>query len=388
MAENPDRSLSLLNYHFGLRSFGETLSNTFNAIFLYKLGFPLFSIFMLWGTIYLIRFFFRPFYLRFCFGKDMKKILMAATTLYAFVFPLLGLAYRSHALVIVFVAYFAFTDTMYWLVYHSYFAALGDAGKRGKEIFYREALIGAGSILAPLLGGFLISAQGFRFIWVLSIVFMLFSLEPLIKAEPVRLVSSFSFREGIRHVNKLGFWLYLTAGFHDFAHIFTWSLVLFIMLGNVASFGLLLSIAVALKVLAYYVMGKSMDAGRPQHAFWLGGLIILGVIVGRAFYANTIPAVLTLDAILVIAMGLVYPLLDLANYNTSKTSGNPLWFQFFSETGYDIGAMLSLGGIGMYLYLGNPLRPAMLLASFGVIGLIFMLHEYQVHRYAGLTLKK
>jgi len=63
------------------------------------------------------------------------------------------------------------------------------------------------------------------------------------------------------------------------------------------------------------------------------------------------------------------PYIGALSYNRGKKSGNPRMYQFLAESGWDLGAMGALFSASALLYCGSALRPLLLLAIPGLIGL-------------------
>ena len=326
-------------------------------------------IYLLWAGVYFTRFLIRPLYLRASFGRNLRVMLAGAAFLWGGVFLLLAELEGARVPLFAVMGYYALIDTLYWLVYHVYFAELGYDKKRGREIFMRELFLSAASAAAPLFGALFIAKQGYGFIWIAAAAIAVLSITPLFFTRNVRVPRRFGIREALRVIPTFGFWYYFSAAIYDLSFAFVWGLVLYLTLGDIVAFGFVLTLAVIMKVIAYWLMGRAVDHHRVRRLHFLGLAFIAVLIGARVFLAWDIPRIVAIDAMLVIAGSLVYPLLESRNYNSSKTSESPLWYQFFAESGYDLGAMIALVFVASFSAATGVLRPAML---FGIVGIVLL----------------
>jgi hypothetical protein len=175
-------------------------------------------------------------------------------------------------------------------------------------------------------------------------------------------------------------WVYLTDGFFSRGLGITWALVLYLMFGDIVLFGFLISLGILFEVVMYFILGNRMDQGRVTYAPWVGALLVVAAIAGRVFFAYTVPTVIIFVALFTAAESFITPIGNIISYNASKQSGQPLWFQFFAESGWDIGCVLSLAFISVFASLGGNIRYAMLFCLIGIIAEAAVLDAYGKRR--------
>lgn len=348
-----NKAINLINIHAAVVQLAFNLAEIFSAIYLYQLGIPLYQVFLIWTTLFVVRACFRPFALFLVQKIGLKKSVLFGSIFYMGYYLFLGQVDGVNWWLAIFIFYAAWADGFYWLPYHAYYAALGDHGDRGKQLGVREALIKILSMLGPLSGGILINAFGF-FAAFVAAAFCMFLAGLLVFFSPeVKIAKKYSFKKAWQE--NSGFWIFVGDSWLYNAHIYSWNLILFVMLGNVAQLGGLLSLAVFFQISAFLFLGNGIDNGAGRKIYRTGFVLMILAILGRAIFVNTIKEVIFFDLIFALAACFYSPALNTALYNSSKKSKNVLWFQFFAETGWDVGSTIALGTAALITYFGfNP----------------------------------
>ena len=348
-----NKAINLINIHAAFVQLAVNLAEIFSAIYLYQLGIPLYQVFLIWTTLFLVRLCVRPFALFLVQKIGLKKSVLFGSFFFMGYYLLLGKVGGLDCWLVLFIFYAAWADCFYWLPYHAYYAALGDYGDRGKQLGVREALIKLFSMLGPLSGGILINTFGFMSAFVVA-AFCMFLAGILIFFSPeVKIAKKYSFKKAWQE--NSGFWVFVGDSWLYNAHEYTWNLILFMMLGNVAQVGVLLSLAVFFQVTVFLFLGNGIDNGAGKKIYRTGIFLMILTILGRAIFVDTVKEVIFFDLIFALAMCFYSPSLNTALYNSSKKSKNVLWFQFFVETGWDVGSTIALGFAALITYLNfNP----------------------------------
>jgi MFS family permease len=372
-----NKSINALNLHYGLQMFANNIGEVFSGVFLYKAGLPLWGVFLALAGIFTVRLMIRPLGMVLCRKIGLKLMIQWGTLTFALLFMVLMNVSGLDAWLIGYILLAAVVDVLYWLPYHTYFALLGDVEDRGKQIGIRSGLTYLASLGAPFLGGVLIEWHGFGTAFVVASIIMAGAVFPLLGIDDIPLKSPGHWKKAWKETNKKGFLLYAGWGFHYYAHIFCWTLVLFLLLKDYVYFGGLLSLAVLFKIVGMFVVGNLFDQGKWKHMYLVGAIIMALVIVGRSTLAFTIPVIIAFDLLFMIGDTLFAPVGDAVYYNMVKNERLPLWVQFFAESGWDVAAIsASLMGAGI-LYTGGSLRLVMLPSVLGVLGMaIFLKNHY------------
>ncbi len=367
-------SVGYLNLHFTLHQFGQGISYIFSGIFLYQIGVQLWQIYLIWAATFMTRFILRPFAAKFAMEVGLKKTVMFGSAFYSTMYLALGQVQGIDKWLALFVLLVGVTDVLYWLPYHAYFSMVGHIKSRGKETSIRDALRNIAGFLSPLVGGIFINTYGYGPAFVATAAIMIMATIPLYYAPEVE-IRKMGFKEALQKIDKKGFWIYAGDGF--FTHSsFVWKFVLFLLVLDLTTFGGLLGLAVFLQALGIFAIGKLFDKNKTSRLYKYGLLFAAGAVIGRALFAFSIVEVIALDILFMLGYGIYGPILNSAYYNTSRKSESTLWFQYFAETGWDVGtASAALIGAFM-LYQGYDVRATMIFTVAGTLIIMSFLSNY------------
>jgi MFS family permease len=242
--------------------------------------------------------------------------------------------------------YLALCDIFYWLPYHSYYSTAGDHEDRGKQVGVLFGLITLLSMVAPLVGGILITQLGFSVLYIFATLVMLSAAIPLFFVPELSAGARMTFKDALKTVDKKGLLMQAGDGFL-YMHTFVWTIALFYLLGNYMTFGILVTIQLFISALMFLVLGYYLDKGK---GLWIMrvGLGLLGFALAMTFYSSSF------------GVGL---------YTFAKRTPNTMWFHFFAECGWDIGAAVALSVSALLFILGVPLKIVIL---FSLVGLVIV----------------
>lgn len=364
-----NKSVNSLNAHYGLQTFATNLVNIFIGVYLYQLGIDIWIICLVWGGIYFFRLLTRPIGYFLCNKFGLKKVLVLGTLSYSIGYVILGQVDGVNLWLYLYVLAGALSEGIYWLAYHTYFAILGDTEVRGKQVGMREAVRNLAQFSAPIAGAVFINMFDFWIAFLLAMICMIFASVPLLIAPDVKLPQTMTLKKAVKTISFRGFKLYASDSFYFQSHMFIWKLILFIMLSDYITFGGLLSFAIAVQIIGYFLVGHLFDNGLGKRVFPFGIMIMMLVVGGRALAAYTIPMIIFLDLLYMIGYCLYEPVMNSLYYNECKKSKHPLWFQTFSDSGWDIGSSLAMIMAAILLYSGVDIRMTMLQ---GIVGLALL----------------
>ncbi|MBI1935943.1 hypothetical protein HYS31_05870 [Candidatus Woesearchaeota archaeon] len=379
-----DRSISLLNIHHGILMLANHLAGIFSAIYLYKNGLDLWQVFLVWCGIFIVRFAVRPFSLWISLRKGLKKSLLTGILCYAVLYQILYQVNGLNFWLAVFIIFAAITDVFYWLPFHAFYALIGSEKTRGRDFGTREFLISITGIFAPAIGGFFIAVYGFFVLFLAASLLILASAIPILTMNDAPMEKNFTFRTAFKNVSKSGFWLFVGDGWYSTGLLFLWPIILFLMFNNYVTYGSLLTIALFFQSLGFIVLGSIIDSGKGKIVYKLALILGAFALVGRAAFAFTIPAVIFFDLLYAIVNCFYYSSLGVALYNSSRSSKNQLWFQYFAENGWDVGAfsltLLAAGAayFGLNVRLVFAATPAGLLLVWHILAQYF--NNYQSNK--------
>jgi MFS family permease len=375
MAFLRNKTVNLLNLHYGLLTLALAGGGIFFAVFLLKAGVPTPWVLGAYALVLAARFAIRPLVLLLGKRTGLKALVIIGTIGMAAQWPILplvhGVGWTLFGLCIV----AAVGDVFYWTSYHAYFAHLGDAHHRGHQTSAREALAAVAGIAAPIVGGWTLTTLGPQMAFGATAVMNLLAALPLFGVPRVPVVAEApgAFRRALP-----GLAMYLADGWAASGFGVLWQITMFGLLAqSFTAFGGVMALAALTGAVAGLVLGKHIDGGHGLRALWLSLAVAVVTLLVRAVTDNAALAVFA-NALGAVAGLLYVPTMMTAAYNLSQRSPCPLRFQLVAEGAWDVGhaaACLSAAGL---LLLGVPLQATILLSLVGIAGAYVAIRRYYV----------
>ena len=383
MAFFRNRSINLLNLHYGIHCIALTGGGAFFAIYLLEAGVSVPGVFVSLALILFGRFAVRPIVIGFTARWGLRAMVIAGTLLSALQYPFLAEVHGVGAVLAGLIAVSAVADTVYWSTYHAYFAALGDDDLRGRQIGVRGAIAAVVGIASPLLTGWMLVAYGPRVAFGATSGIVVLATLPLLWAPAVKVRRRVpgGFRAAIP-----GVLLFAADGWVAAGYVFAWQVVLFVSLGeSLLAYGGALAFAALVGAIAGLGLGRHIDAGRGSHAVWYAlGAFALIVALRAAATRHAAIAVLA-NALGAFGECLYIPTVMTPVYTMAKHSPCTLRFHVATEGGWDIGGAAGLLGAALATALGLPLSISILQALAGVAAITIMLRRYYANRPASVV---
>ena len=124
----------------------------------------------------------------------------------------------------------------------------------------------------------------------------------------------------------------------------------------------------------FYIVGHKIDMKKDTYWYLIYGLVFsVLAIIGKIYWGYSVAFIIVLDVVFMVASSFISPYVNTIVYNNSHKSKSPIWYQFFSETGWDIGIVLSSILIIVILTNGIDLRYSMFLGVISMALLAFTL---------------
>lgn len=374
MAYLANRSVNLLNLHYGIHSLAMNGGGVFYAVYLLRAGVSVPAVLGSLALIVLIRFVLRPLILPAGKMWGLRPLLIAGTLVVALQYPLLAQVHGLNAMLLVLCVVSSIGDTLYWTAYHASFAAAGDLEHRGHQLGAREALALVASIIGPLVIGGLLATSGPRVAFGIVAMLEMVSAVPLFGIPNTPVVND---APGAFRASRLGMLLFVTDGWISASYFFIWQIALFISLGeSFTAFGAAMAVAALVAAAGGLVIGPHIDAGHGRRAIWLASAALCTTILLRAASTHNATLAVVANACGALVECLYMPTTMTAVYNESKRSPCTLRFHIATEGGWDVGCAAGcIGGAGLAIA-GAPLWSGILLATAGVPPLVTLLRKY------------
>lgn len=378
MAYLKNGAVNLLNLHYGLHALAMNGAGVFWAVYLLKAGVPTPAVFGSLGLLLGARFLFRPAILLIAPRVGMRGLVAFGTIFGSLSYVLLPQVHGVDLALLTLCVVGAIGDSFYWTSYHAYFASLGDAEHRGKQISAREALAALTGIVGPLLVGWTLVTLGPQIAFGAAAVVQAVSALPFLwtPGVAVKPAAPNAFRTALPSMLIFASdgWIYACSGY-------AWQIALFLTLGeSFTAFGGALALSALVGAISGLVLGKYIDAGRGVRAVWLAYGSFAALILLRAISVDMVALAVISNALGALIACLYVPTIMTAVYNQAKRSPCPLRFHVATEGGWDIGGASGCVAAATLSALGASLSTTILLALAGIALGHFLLYRY----YSGI----
>jgi MFS family permease len=377
MAYFANRTVNLLNLHYGIFAFVLTGGGAFYCVYLLKAGVPLPGVLLAMAAILAVRFVVRPFVVGLAVRFGLQRMLVAGSLLVAAQMPLIAEVHGIGMALLVLIVVSAIGDAVYWSCYHAYFAALGDDEHRGHQVSMREAIAAVVGIVSPLATGWLLVTFGPRVAFGTSGVVMVLAALPLLWTPQVAVAPHVT---GAWKAAIPGILLFFCDGWIGAGNVFVWQIALFLSLGeSFLGYGGALAIAAVVGAIAGLFLGRHIDAGHGGRAVFLAFIPFALLILFRAASSGHPVLAVAANALSPVGSCLYMPTLMTAVYTLAKRSPCTLRFHVATEGGWDAGGATGCLAAAAAIYLGAPLWVPLLLPLVGMAASFTLLRRY----YAG-----
>jgi len=372
-----NKTVNLLNLHYGLHALAMNVGGVFFAVYLLKAGV---SVPLVLASISLIlagRFCLRPLTLMAGKRWGLKSVVMLGSLLQAVPYLILPHVSGASLYLLALCVAWAVADMLYWTSYHAYFAALGDAEHRGQQVSAREALATGVGILGPVLGGWALTTMGATAAFGIAAVISAASALPLLAGPQVKVAEQ---ARGAVRAARGGFLLLMADGWLCAGWVWLWQIILFTNLSrSFTAFGGAVALGAIVSAIAGLVLGRFVDQGHGRRAAVLAFVVMAGALIFRAGVSSPALSLLA-NALGALVVCLYTPPMMRAIYNMSQASPCPLRFHMVTEGGYDLGGSLGCLVSAGFIALGLSLSATMLLALLGAFSVMVLLRRYYANQ--------
>lgn len=165
--------------------------------------------------------------------------------------------------------------TLYWIPYHVDLANALDKSHRGRQLAILNNISNAVLVFAPLVGGIIITAFGFQFIFLFSIVVMLISMIPLWFLSNTYERYSWGYLETFMILfsrrNRSLFLAHAASGAQSAIILFFWPIFVFVLLDErLTVLGLITTLTIVVVIVLRLIIGELFDRWDRQRVVALG----------------------------------------------------------------------------------------------------------------------
>ena len=327
----------LLTLHSGLYQLSVSLAGGFVGAFLLKVGFSLTQTLVFFASVLTAR-----MVMRFCALALVRRVgykysVILGVGLSALQFASLIKAEQWQWLV-VWIATLSLAESIYWPIYHSASAVVGNKSV-GRELGIRTAAASLANVIGPAVGGFVLARYGARLEFFVAASVATISIIPLLALKRILAGPVPDVRRAIRPSDYRGMIVFAADGWLASGITVTWPMILFLSLGSrYEALGLANAGAGLAGAGAGVCAGAIIDrGGRNRSAKWVS--VALGVGIALRSAADWSPLAATIaNATGAAVMGFYVPILISVMYAGAKRSEGAYAFHVAAEAGWDLGA--------------------------------------------------
>jgi MFS transporter, DHA1 family, inner membrane transport protein len=360
--------------HSAVQTLAQAGGGIFFFAFLLEAGVPAHWVLLAEAGVVAGRFVLRPAVLPLARRFGLKPLLISGALAMALPYPLLAEVDGVSGRLAVLALSRCVAEVLYWVAYNAYFAAVGDADGRGRQISAREALVASAAIVAPLIGAFALTHFAARATFGIAAVVQAASVLPLIGAPNVAVKVEAT---GVLRAARATLVLSAADGWLDTWLLHVWQMVLFLTLGrSFEAYGGAMALAGLSGAAFGLLLGRHVDAGGGRRAVALAYGMMGLVVVLRAASGGLPELAVIANAAGPVAFALLSPALGAAISNSVKASPCALRTTVANEGAWDVGCFTACVTGASIAASGAPLAPAILLALPAVALTAVVLRRY------------
>lgn len=155
-------------------------------------------------------------------------------------------------------------QSFFFIAFNVDFSKVKHSEHGGKELGYIIMMEKTGAVLGPLVGGFVATYFGPRYIFIIGIALLIFGLVPLFRtAEPVKLRQRLDFKGFKVRKHRRVFMSFVGVGIENNISVFVWPLFLGVFILTDASayakLGVLTAVSFIVSIIASKAIGQTID---------------------------------------------------------------------------------------------------------------------------------
>lgn len=316
-----NREVVELYWNTALFNLSINLAYIFEPIFLYGLGYDLVQIMMFYVVVYTCYALLIVPVTKITSIIGYKKSILISSVIYVCYWLLFFQLVFFSELYYVLPVLFALQKCFFWPPYNADIALNNVRQQRGREVGVLFSLVELASIVGPIIGGFISYKFGFQTMFITSAVLMLISVFPLFLSPEIYTKHTFRFRDFWDMVRKFpqnffGYWGYA----EDLMLMSLWPIFIFIIIPEVFSVGIIITVASLIAVVLMLYLGKLMDRFPKLPVLPIAGVLYGFTWVFR-FLGATLVGVIVFEILTRLGKGLVNVPLLFKTYDLAGGKG-------------------------------------------------------------------
>lgn len=359
-----NKDLNRIYTHALLFGFAENAGGVFIFVYLLKAGLGVPLVLASIGALLIIRFAFRQGVLPFAKRFGVRSALVMGAALGAVSYVALAFVDAADGKLLLFMLLAAFGEAFYWSSFHATVASLGDSHARGAQTSAIQLVYALTSVIGPIAGGFALAFIGPKAAFFAAAVAQGLSVIPLSRLPRMPVPQAAKLQPA---ANRIAAMAYFGDGILASGHVFTWSMALFITLGEkFQAYGLAQALAALGGAVMALGLGRLIDAGHPKRSAAIGFSAIAVVVVFKALFYGTSALALVALAASAVAAPIYSSAYNSRIYNLAQASGDALRFHVSGEGGWDLGATIGCLSAAALIHFGFGFLPAIGVSLIGI----------------------
>lgn len=330
-APHPAREVRELFMSRAIRDLAVAMVMVFEPIYLYRQGFSIFAILGFYAAVYVVFFFLLPIGHKVARRKGYEHTMLFATPvliIYYLSFFAIGWDWRFIFLAVVALGV---QKTLYWQSYHSDFALWHKHSEAGREIADMTALLSLTRAIAPLIGGVVIALGGFSALFILVSVILVVSNIPMLatpeRVIPIRTQYLPAMKRLFAKPNRRHFWTYIGYG-EELIALVLWPIFIALKVPDLLTLGAIVSLAMGAKVVVTLYVGSLVDDGARMPVLRNGVVFSIGSWLIRPLVAGGL-GVFLFDSFYRVSKNMTNVPLTATAYDNTQGSGGTDYIVFW-----------------------------------------------------------
>ncbi len=175
----------------------------------------------------------------------------------------------------------------FWMGIHPVFYYASDHKHRGEEVGKRTSISIMATLFGPLVGGFLIKYSGFKIVFLLTSILLFSAALFLFLSKEERVPYRFSFKSLFKVDHWKNSLFFISRGVRVIAAGVIWPLLIFFILNDYLTLGIVGSVLAGVSAVLIWIMGKYSDhIGKRKIIKWVIGFESISWFI-RAFVTTT-----------------------------------------------------------------------------------------------------
>lgn len=255
------KELNLFYLSMWIKQFGNSLINIFVPIYLLTIGYSIVQILFYYFLIALGFILFSYFGVKIVSKIGLNHSILVSTI--PFILYLLGLRILPDYPLLFYLLPFVLNirRVLYNYSYHFYFIKYSSKKHRGKQLSFKSIINKVINVIAPATGGLIAGIYGFNTLLLIGSIILLISALPLFWNKELKIKPSFNFKGLIRDVfREKGELISFSSYGVDFEiGRVIWPIFVFLVVANVADYGILASLTTLISLIVFYFVGVLTD---------------------------------------------------------------------------------------------------------------------------------